>query len=312
MSKKLKYAVISLSLAAIVGVSAAASACTIKTKHPRAKITVEFNDKTYDLEFTLYRNMYPQTVQHFIELADEGFYDNMIIHNYTSTDWFTGSYTYNAESYKTSYSNSGLLSEYMENHSKEQAYYNLFNDGKLTPSVYKTAVYDGNKQTVSRDDALPNLIGEFPSNDHNIEKNALTETFGALKYYYYNKGTTNKPVTIKTSFNEILEHDYKYNCATSVFAIQSGSGSSYSSQNYCIFGQLRNDKNIDKLNELDDAIDDYISDELDGNSDDFTKSVTTNVDNLDSFAPDGGKSIEVSFTVTSMPLIIRTVKITKY
>lgn len=312
MSKKLKYAIMSLSLAAVVGVSAAASACTIKTKHPRALITLEFNDASYDIEFTLYRNMYPQSVQHFIELADAGFYNDMIIHNYISTDWFTGAYTYNQDAYASANDNVSRMGEYLETYSKEQAYYDLFNVGSLSASVYKTSRYDGDKQTVSRDDALPTLIGEFSANDHNIEKNELTEEFGVLKYYYYSKGTSNKSVTIKTSFDEVLEHDYSYNCATSVFAIQSSSGSSYSSENYCIFGKLRNDDARDRLNELNDDISDYISDNLSGNSDNFTTSISTTVDNLDKYAGDGGKSVEVSFTVTKKPLIVKSVKITKY
>ena len=55
------------------------------TDHPEAKITIEYDGVSYVLEYKMYRNMYPQTVLHFIELADNNFYDNTIIHNYQST-----------------------------------------------------------------------------------------------------------------------------------------------------------------------------------------------------------------------------------
>ncbi len=312
MSRKIKYAVLTFALAAVVAVSAAMSACTISTKHPRAKINVSFNDVTYSIEYTLYRNMYPQTVKHFIELADEGFYNDMIIHNYNaSTDWFTGGYGYNTGdlSYETAYSN-GTLAEYLETNSKEGQYYKLFNDGKLTPSVYKRLSYgaDG-KESVDEADALPTLIGEFPQNDHVIKNGALSASLGCLKMFYYDKGETNQKVAIENSFGQLMEHDYQYNCATSVFAMQMGGSSSYNASKYCVFGQLRNDGARDVFDELLEAISDYTASVT---STKFTTSIKTNVDNLDTFAEDGGKDIEVSFTLTAKPLIIKSVEITKY
>ncbi len=312
MSKKFKRVLLTLALASVVGVSASVSACTIKTKHPRAKITIEFNDETYDIEYTMYRNMYPQTVQHFIELADEGFYDNTIIHDYKSTDWFTGGYSYSdAEDsgYSAAFTGSSL-GDYLETNNKETAYYAL--SGSLSASVYKQLVYDGDSETVSGDDVLPTLIGEFSNNDHRIDKGALTADFGTLKMYYYDKGDTNQKVAIKNSSGQILEHDYRYNCATSLFAIQTGESSSYTESKYCVFARLRNDKAKDKLNDLIDAIEDYVADNLESTNISFTKSVSTKVDNLDSFAKDGGQSISQTFTMTQKPIIIKSVEITKY
>ena len=90
MSKKLRFAAVTFALAGAIAVSASLSACAVKTSHPRAKISISFNEVTYDIEYTLYRNMYPQTVRHFIELADAGFYDNTVIHDYRSNDWEIG------------------------------------------------------------------------------------------------------------------------------------------------------------------------------------------------------------------------------
>lgn len=312
MSKKLRFAALALAAISTVAVSASLSACKIETKHPRATIQIEFNEKVYDLEYTLYRNMYPQTVRHFIELADEGFYNGMIIHNYTSSDWFTGAYSYDGETYAAAYENKSRLGEYLEQNDKEKAYYDLFASDKLTPNVYKTSRYEDGEQVVSREDALPNLIGEFPSNDHNVENNPLTEEYGSLKYFYYDKGSKNQIVTIKTSFDEILEHDYSLNCATSVFAIQASTTSSYTANSYCVFAKLRNESAEETLDDLNNDIYDYISDNHDGTESKFTTNVSAIVDKLDTFAEDGGRNIEASFYLTATPIIIKSVKITKY
>lgn len=313
MQKTIKRVIFAVTAAAVVSVSAALSACTIKTKHPRAEISIEFQGVTYDIEYTLYRNMYPATVQHFIELADAGFYDNTVIHDYKSNDWFTGAYTYKGE-YTTNYEQAyadGAMQEYFEEHSNEEQYYALASS--LTPTVYKNLSYDGKgNQTVNVADALPTLIGEFSANDHTIDKGALSAGYGVLKMFYYSKGDTNQKVAIKNSFGELMEHDYKYNCATSVFGIQTGTTSSYSATSYCIFGQLRNDSNKEKLQNLQEAISDYITDNLGGSSSKFTTSVTMEVDNLDTFAEEGGQGISVTFAATAQPIVVKSVKITKY
>lgn len=147
MSSKIKKLCLSLALVAVVGVSAAASACTVKSDHPEAEITISFNDKTYTITYTLYRNMYPQTVQHFIELADSGFYNNTIIHDYKSSDWVGGAYSYESEgaaSYKTMYTSA--MPEYLETHCKEKEYYDLvtagIESGNFSASVYSREVYN--------------------------------------------------------------------------------------------------------------------------------------------------------------------------
>ena len=248
MSKKIKCGILAFSLAAVVASTAAMSACTIKTKHPRAEITVNFNNVDYQIEYTLYRNMYPQTVQHFIELADSEFYNNMIIHDYRASDWFTGSYKYDAssgEGYISSATNNAL-GEYLENNSKEADYYALAGNGTLTPTVFKQVTYDkNNKPQVVAADALPTLIGEFSQNDHNIDKGALTARTGSLKMFYYSKGESNQKAAIKNSFGQIMEHDYAYNCATSVFSMQVSSGSSFTAaQSAKYYMQRMTGKNI--------------------------------------------------------------------
>ena len=307
MSKKIKRALITLAIASVVTCSTALSACTIKTDHPQVKITVSFLEKKYEIDYTLYRNMYPQTVQHFIELTDAGFYNNMIVHDYQDdSDWFSGAYSY-SEEHKDLYVAS-TFSQYLENTYKEAEYYALFADGKLSPSVYSQPSYDDKGEiTVSKTDALPTLIGEFSNNNHSIKKGELRASFGALKMFYYNKSSSEKKATVQNWAGEIFTQDYKYNCATSVFSMQVG-GSSYGSSSYCVFGKLKNDKAEDVLNKLMDAVEEYREEVSSSKFE--TSGVETRVDTLDAFAEFG--ETEVKFTMTSEPIIIKSVKVTKY
>ncbi len=316
MSKKIKNAGMTLALAAVSDVSAEDSACKVQPKHPNARITVEFNSEIYEIDYTLYRNMYPQTVQHFIELADSGFYNDTIVHDYKSSDWVAGAYGYDdAETvgYVASYGRSAMA-EYLENHCKEKEYYDTvtagIKSGEFSASVFTKYIYnDKGEEIVSVDDALPTLIGEFKDNGHKIEGDkGLTSTYGTLKMVYYKKDI--KPVFVENSFGQILPRDYHNNCATSLFSLQVSNSTLYDSSKYAVFGQLKNDGAKDALEDLTDAISDYAS-SVSSNSK-FTTTVATQVDKEDKFADEGGREIDASFTMVSMPLIIRKVVITKY
>lgn len=306
---RIKNLIITVLFALVLVLAATLSGCVIETAHPSAVITVEFNGGTYELKYTLYRNMYPQTVRHFIELADAGFYDNTIVHDYTGSDWYTGGYSYD-ESYVSSVSGNNA-SLYLENYSKEDAYYELFNSGALTPSVYKYYGYDdkGN-QTVDADDALPTLMGEFYDNiKQEIKNGALSESYGCLKMYYNAKTTTQRVYVTPTS-DQIIAADYKNNSATSVFMIQTGTSStSYKNSSYCIFAELKDTEPLDNLVK---AIADYLEDKSMSSSD-FTVKAETTVDNNDTFSEViSDRYITDSFTMTKEPLKIVTVKVTGY
>lgn len=325
MSKKIRKLCLSFALAALVGVSAGASACTVQSDHPNAKITISFNDETYEIEYTLYRNMYPQTVQHFIELADAGFYNNTIVHDYKSSDWVAGAYSYDnndTDGYQKAYSGS-FMQQYLEHNCKEEAYYNLVSEGiksgKFSASVFTKTIYNtSGDETVHKDDALVTLIGEFSQNGHRIVDNkGLSASYGTLKMVYYKKDGKNS-VWLKDSFDDIRYGDYNYNCATSLFSMQMSNSTSYSADKYCVFAQLKNDKAKSRLEDLTDAIIDYTTDVL-GSSGKFTTSVDTKVDKLDTKVGNDGKfvgagdiDVDVTFTMTSMPIIIKKVEITKY
>lgn len=326
---------ISLVSALVVTFSAATiSACKIETEHPQVEITYEFNSQTYAVKYELYRNMYPNTVKHFIELTENEFYDNTIIHDYSTSDWFAGGYSYDAEKYAELSGNASQMTEYFEltkdgGYSKEDAYMKLFSDHVLTPSVYsnmrqsdtdkdlgkykvKYKTSDDKFQTVYEDDALPYVMGEFYNNiNQEIENGKLTSEQGCLKMYYYKKTTTQKVYVTPTN-KEIVMADYKNNGATSVFSIQAGSSSSYASNDYTVFGVLKSE---DVYQSLLDAISAYQTDNYgSSSSSDFVLSTKARVDYLDDFSnkADADKGLEVTFQVPLKPIIIKSVKVTKY
>ncbi len=305
MSKnKVRKFITGIALTLIVAFSAAFSACALETSHPKAQITFEFNSKQYVIEYKLYRNMYPQTVRHFIELANEGFYNDMVVHNYATNDWFTGGYSYDAEDYAAKSVNAGAFAEYFDAHNKEDEYYELFNANKLTSSVYGNVAYDGNKQKVEDKDKLPVVMGEFKNNiQQGIANGALTAEFGSLKMFYYTKETTRK-VYVTPTKDQISQADYKNNCATSLFAVQTGTTSSYNATKYTVFATLLS---FDLFNDLLDDIKEYFEDK------DDTVRVTVEVDKNESFSEkDADKAIEQQFEALTTPLIVKSVKITRY
>ena len=68
-----------------------------ETKHPEISVKISFNEETYELEYKLYRNMYPQTVAHYLELIDMKYFDGTVIHDYRSDRMVGGGYYYDGE-----------------------------------------------------------------------------------------------------------------------------------------------------------------------------------------------------------------------
>lgn len=311
--KRLKRAVLCVAAAAAIGASAALAGCTIETGHPRAEITLEFNGTQYVIEYTLYRNMYPQTVRHFIELAEAGFYDNTIIHDYASNDWYGGGYTYDETAYADAFEN-GAFDDYLNDsrYYKEDDYLSLFNSGALTPSVYTDYSYDADgNMTVSEEDAYHTLIGEFENNDHIIDNGQRSAEYGSLKMYYTPKVIDNiaeAHVYIKTGSGQVLEHDYEYNSATSLFAIQVGTSSSLSVSRYATFGYLSGDDDSNTLDDLIAAVEDYIDDEY-NDSDEFVSTTSAEVDRIENIAE---QATAVEYDVPNTAIVIRSVRIIGY
>ena len=270
--------------------------------HPEAQITISFDEQDYVLNYKLYRNMYPQTVQHFIELTENGFYDGTIIHNYQSNYLYGGGYDYEVEgmTYEEAYQEGvASMRDYYDATSKEEEYATLADPakGKITPSVY-TTIDDGKYVN-----PLNTLIGEFTSNQHKIDNGALKQTYGCLTMYYTAKSSDvvkNKRVYLDKYGSAFgVQGDYTYNSATSLFRIYTSNPQTPSSLSaYCIFGTLKNTSALDNLKSA-------IS----------SKSVTSTsvkiyVDNKDEFL--GANSNEATYSMASKPIVIKSVKITKY
>lgn len=267
----------------VVGTSALAmSSCT--SSHPEAEITIEFNSNTYELKYKLYRNMAPATVQHFIELADNRYYDNTCINNYTSSYYYGGSYEFNENDVGNGYG--GL--EYKD-------YFSIVQSFNLTQSVFDTATGVGTNT----------VYGEFTNNGVTVQNNALTHKYGSLAMYYNNNSTnTTKVKTVRSSDSSKTDiKDYKYNCATSDFYIFTGTSSTANDAKYCVFGVIQNE---DVLDSLKDAIADYIDEQGDDYS--FIEAYKVQINTNDPYADQD----RVTFNVPKEPIIIKTVEITKY
>ncbi len=310
--KKLRRIIGAVALSGLCAVVPAFCGCN--TDHPEAKITVSFDGTEYVLEYKLYRNMYPQTVQHFIELADNGFYDNTFVHNYATSTWFAGGYNYATQAtseteedenaYTAAY-NDGVegFREYLESTSKEKEYATLADPaaGKITPSVYKDLI-DGDLSQ-----PLTTLIGEFSNNQHKIDNGALKSSYGCLRMYYSDKKMDSvKNVRVyldKQGSDKGVMGDYKYNSATSIFSMQVNSTVTTDSS-YCIFGVLQDKTSLESLKK---AVSDYSSKV---GSTKFSLNVNLYADNYDEYV--GANVNEVEYRVTCEPIIIKSVKITKY
>lgn len=313
--KKLRRIVASAALVGACAVVPVLAGCN--TSHPEAKITVEFRGTEYVLQYKMYRNMYPQTVQHFIELADNGFYENTIIHNYTTTAWYTGGYDYISEYpagetvvegktyYEQAYAEGKeSFRDYLEASSKEKEYAELAapEAGKITPSVYKNFINGNYSQP------LNTLIGEFSNNQHKIEKGALKTSYGCLTMYYSNKSGFDEVKNARIYMDKQgspkgVIGEYKYNSATSLFSVRI-SKTETTSSDACVFAVLKNSEVLDDLTK---AVSDY---RTSIGSSKFSQSVNLYVDNYDEYI--GANKNEVTYAATSSPIIIKSVKITKY
>ncbi len=294
MKKTLKRIAMAVAAAAVLTAVPFMSGC--ESSHPEAVITISYDGTEYELNYKLYRNMYPQTVRHFIELAESGFYNNTIIHNYSGSSYmYGGGYSY-SDTYETDYDEGELgMLDYFEINSKEAEYYNLaINTDTLTPSVYRDNI-DGRYI-----DALPTVIGEV-GETHVIQNGELTGSFGALRMYYSDKSFDDDfddTVYLDKDGNDdvVIMADYEQHSATSLFSIQTSSSSG--SSDYCIFGQLIETQ---ALTDLISAIE----------SDTVTVSDVP-IDTRDVLLGEADVANFEDFTVTALPIIVVSVEITRY
>lgn len=298
MNKILKK-VISSTLAAVsvVGGAVAFSGCT--TDHPEVEMQLAFNGKTYTLEYKLYRKKAPNTVNHFLALVENGYYNpkdgkQICIHDYTDSKWYTGAYAYDENNEE----NGGL--SYRDYFSIVSAYEN-----KDFVSVWK----DEQKTTPTY-----TLYGEFSENGVKMDKgDFLAESFGSLSMYYESTGENAEEYKVfvnRVDGGETRTLQYEKNNATSMFAINlTGSGMD---KNHAVFATLDEDS-VDELNDLKSAIESYIkanfSDDEDA-AERFTESVEIHYGAGDPFIAESELTVE--YDVPTSPIVIKNVKVLKY
>ncbi len=267
--------VVSGILAVASAVSCASLMTACQTDRPKVQMEIVFQEQSYTLNYTLYRKVAPATVEHFLTLAENGYYDNVIVHDYADSRMYTGAYTYGDASV-----NEGLL---------YKNYYDIVKTYKYFPvSVY----------TQGKNSALFNLIGEFADNDIEVKNGEKKESLGSLTMYYTDKKAETYTVTVKHPEGGEDNRDYRYNSATSMFFI-SLTDSEKTNTNYCTFATL-SDNSVQTFTDMKTAIAEYLDAE-------HLAQVTLKVDEDDPFV--GGTNKTVTYDVPESPITIKKVTV---
>lgn len=284
LKKKLKKLLCGVLVAsATVACAGTLSAC--ETSRPEMQMKLSFNGKSYVLNYELYRKIAPATVDHFMRLVENDYYDGTCIHNYTSSKMYAGVYSYDEDVVETN----GLV--YKDYYTLAQTFgvpTRVFEDKEMTKPTYT-------------------LYGEFNKNGGFTIQNGdfLKQTFGSLTMYYTPKGDDDHRVWVKQHSGTVADRSYEYNSAKSEFFIALSASSSSS---YCTFATLTGGS-ADVLTDLKEAIDDYVASKGDDEYS-FTESVDMVVDENDPFIGEDGQT--VNYAVPKEPIVIEYITITKY
>lgn len=300
MKKKSVSRIVALVSATALSAAALMMFAGCTTRHPEVTITYSFNGETYEVDYTLSRNDAPKTVEHFIELANAGFYDGLCVHDYTSSYLYTGGYrlTQENELEEVDYFS------WVKNYEQE-------NDFTFTQSVWMTD-----------DTPLYTVYGEFGKNFVNSQYgNEYYHKAGALVMYYTEKGNFNGDVTVLRADggkgNEGEAKDtkkYPYNSATSLFYTFTGDNNTENDEKYSVFG-MADDYEGQLQNGLLKAIQEYIEEHSDDASDaeySFTNEQLMKLNGYDPFEDVRKEGREETFHQPSVPIVVQSVKVNKY
>ena len=292
--------IISLASVLVVGGAAIGMFAGCTTQHPEVTITYSFDGKDYSVRYVLSRNDAPKTVQHFLELADAGFYDGMCVHDYQSNALYSGGY----------YLNGSVLEEvnYLEKVKQlEEEKGITFTQSVWMNDEAKTPLYT--------------VYGEFYNNG--VETQYSRENrhrAGALVMYYTDKGNFNGDVLVERADggknNEGQSSQqvrYAMNSATSLFYTYTGSASSTFDNKYCVFGMAdKDDYEKNFVKGLLAAIEKYEEDLAEGES--FTtENPGVKLNRYDPFEEVAKGNLTADFkTPTDRPITIKSVKVNKY
>lgn len=265
-----------------------------ESKYPEIEMKISFNDETYTLTYKLYRNAYEQTVEHYLELIDMGYFDNTVIHDYDEGDrMIGGGYTYSSLE-------SGDITGDLTALEYDAETKNADGSVKIPVSVWEDAEFT---QPTNR------LYGEIASNGFKLNNfSGLENQTGAIgTYSYTSSNETDLVYTRRPSGTEVAGQYYK-NSVTSMFYLSLGT-SAASDSKFCVFGELANSESVTAFSDLTTAITDYISAQQEtDDSYSFTETFETEIE--DDMANESRYS--VTFNVPKVKIIIQSVEVTKY
>ncbi len=275
-------------LATVSAFGSAAMLTACETSHPTVEMEISFNGKTYEIEYKLYRKTAPATVEHFLYLAGNGYYDGLCVHNYVKDDrLYTG--------------------EYFATEGGELEQKNYFQEVASYSNAFPHSVWEDAEKTKP----TYTLKGEFAQNNFEVETGALQEQFGSLAMYYYEESEAKEMRVYCASASEEGQTNrvqYQNNLATSTFFISLKSTKT-TNNNYCTFATVT-ENGKEELKALQTAINNYVSKNYSDDDEEFTHSLSKQVFENNAFLKDYKKS--VSFNVPNESIIIEKVSVTKY
>lgn len=301
MKKNFLRRAVAVGATALIAVSSVAmfAGCTT-SNNPEVTITYTFNGKDYAVDYVLSRVDAPKTVQHFIELADAGFYDGLVIHDYQDYTLKTGGYKIE--------NNTLVEVDYLTTVKALEA------DG----ASFTQSVWADEERTIP----LYSVYGEFSANGVEQENGKeYVHSEGALVMYYTPKkgqGGTDEQVWVQRADggadndgNEYQRLGYEYNSITSLFYTFTGESRTESDSVYCVIGKAKNyteqmeEGLLAAITEYEDTLEeeDSFTTELKNqplNRYDYFRNVQTAGLTADYAAP------------ILMPITVKSVKVTKY
>lgn len=291
-----KLAAVLLAVLLVFGASFAFVGC--ETKRPVISVRITFNENTYELEYELYRNMYPQTVAHYLELIDMDYFDGTVIHDYQSNRMVGGGYYYDGED---------VVEDLAE---KDYDAATLNEDG--TVALENVSVWaDENKET-----AYNTLYGEFEDNGARVENNGLTNQLGSIGTYYYtpHANSADKSQKVYVQLNQDSSMDtrpYCYNSVRSMFYLYTGSSGTETA--YCTFGLLKDSDDAETFQQLLDDIEEYTLETLNEGDESGTEIFTTEkqVTIEDRYWIEDTYE-DVTFNIPRAKIVIEEMRVVKY
>lgn len=291
-----KLAAVLLAVLLVFGASFAFVGC--ETKRPVISVRIAFNENMYELEYELYRNMYPQTVAHYLELIDMDYFDGTVIHDYQSNRMVGGGYYYDGED---------VVEDLTE---KDYDAATLNEDG--TVALENVSVWaDENKET-----AYNTLYGEFEDNGARVENNGLTNQLGSIGTYYYtpHANSADKAQKVYVQLNQDSSMDtrpYCYNSVRSMFYLYTGSSGTETA--YCTFGLLKDSDDAETFQQLLDDIEEYTLETLNEGDESGAEIFTTEkqVTIEDRYWIEDTYE-DVTFNVPRAKIVIEEMRVVKY